>query len=150
MTLETAIKFINASLAPAVLFTGVGLLLAGLQTKYSTLASVIRELNNLRRQARETNKRDEILIERKTKQINSLMQRARLVRNAIICFYCTVFLLATSSISLGLNILNVFNSSISVFTLFGLALAFLFSGIWNATREAFLSYKIVQLETSDE
>lgn len=150
MTLDNAIQFINASLAPAVLFTGVGLLLAGLQTKYSTLAGVIRELNSHRRNARNADERNDKQIEQKTKQINSLMQRAKLVRNAIICFYCTVFLLATSSISLGLNTLNVIESANPIFILFGFALAFLFSGIWNATREAFLSYKIVQLETSDE
>lgn len=149
MTLDSAIQFINASLAPAVLFTGVGLLLAGLQSKYSTLAAVIRDLNHLRRVERESDNASPTKIERQTKQINSLMQRAKLIRNAVICFYMSVFWLATSSITLGLSTLGIVQSATSIFVLFGMALSFLFCGIWNATQEAFLSYKIVQLETND-
>ncbi len=146
MQLQDAINFINASLAPAVLVTGVGLLLAGLQSKYSTLVGVIRQLNSERRSldSQGPNHR------RVSKQIDSLMQRGRLVRNAVFCFYATVAFLVFSSIALGLGVLSSLASSILVFILFGLSLAFLFIGLGYATREVILSYRIVQLEISDE
>ena len=145
MTLQDAIEFINASLAPAVLLTGVGLLLAGLQTKYSTLATVIRQLNAEKRRPDHSS-----LVPRLTQQIESLMARAKLVRNAVFCFYATVFFLVCSSIALGLNVLSIFKSPTAIFTLFAIALAFLFAGLWYATREALLSYRIVQLETAND
>ncbi|MDQ8183231.1 DUF2721 domain-containing protein [Pelagicoccus sp. SDUM812005] len=146
MQLQDAINFINASLAPAVLVTGVGLLLAGLQSKYSTLVGVIRQLNAERRNLEPLSPS----LNRVSKQIDSLMQRARLVRNAIFCFYATVVFLVFSSIALGIGVLSSLASTILVFILFGISLAFLFVGLGYATREAILSYRIVQLETSDE
>lgn len=146
MQLQDAINFINASLAPAVLVTGVGLLLAGLQSKYSTLVGVIRQLNSERRSL-EASSTASIRVSR---QIDSLMQRGRLVRNAIFCFYTTVVFLVFSSVALGLGVLSSLASSILVFILFGLSLGFLFVGLGYATREALLSYRIVQLEISDE
>ncbi|MDQ8196873.1 DUF2721 domain-containing protein [Pelagicoccus enzymogenes] len=146
MQLQDAINFINASLAPAVLVTGVGLLLAGLQSKYSTLVTVIRQLNSERRGLEPL----DASLNRVNKQIDSLMQRARLVRNAIFCFYTTVVFLVFSSIALGIGVLSALASSVFVFVLFGLSLSFLFIGLGYATREAILSYRIVQLEISDE
>ncbi|MBD5782120.1 DUF2721 domain-containing protein [Pelagicoccus sp. NFK12] len=146
MQLQDAINFINASLAPAVLVTGVGLLLAGLQSKYSTLVTVIRQLNSERRGLEPL----DASLNRVNKQIDSLMQRARLVRNAIFCFYTTVVFLVFSSIALGIGVLSALASSVLVFVLFGLSLSFLFIGLGYATREAILSYRIVQLEISDE
>lgn len=146
MPLQDAISFINASLAPAVLVTGVGLLLAGLQSKYSTLVGVIRQLNAERR-GKDANSQAGVRI---NKQIDSLMQRACLVRNAIFCFYTTVVFLVFSSIALGIGVLTSLVSSVVVFVVFGISLAFLFIGLGYATREAILSYRIVQLEIADD
>ncbi len=146
MLLQDAIDFINASLAPAVLLTGVGLLLAGLQTKYSTIAAVIRQLNGEKR----LNRDDEARRQRLGRQIESLMVRAKLIRNSIFCFYLAVFFVICSSIALGLSTLQVVTSSSLIFTLFGISLLLLFIGLWHATREALLSYRIVQLESGDD
>lgn len=147
LTIESAIAFINASLAPAVLFTGVGLLLAGLQAKYSTIVTVIRQLNLERRELDPKSvpggpERLGIL----TAQLDSLMQRAKLVRNSVCAFYLTIFFLVGSSILIGLRVLGMGLSIGLVFTIFGLALANLFAGIVFATREALLSYRIVEVE----
>ncbi|MBK1879591.1 DUF2721 domain-containing protein [Pelagicoccus mobilis] len=145
MTIQDAIEFINASLAPAVLLTGVGLLLAGLQSKYSTIAAVIRQLNAEKRESSvpETT-------QRLSDQIASLMVRAKLIRNAIFCFYLSVFFVVSSSIALGFSALAIFTASTPIFALFGVALFLLFLGLWYASREALLSYRIVQLETCDD
>jgi hypothetical protein len=147
LNLESAIAFINASLAPAVLFTGVGLLLAGLQAKYSTIVSVIRVLNRERRELEAAAgagapQRLATLGE----QIHSLMRRAKLVRNSVCSFYLTIFFLVGSSILIGLRVLGIGVPIVIVFVFFGAALAVLFAGIAFATREALLSYHIVQAE----
>ena len=147
LTLESAIAFINASLAPAVLFTGVGLLLAGLQAKYSTIVSVIRSLNRERRELESAAEgaRSERLATL-GEQIHSLMRRAKLVRNSICSFYLTIFFLVGSSILIGLRVLAIGVPIAVIFVFFGVALAVLFAGIAFATREALLSYHIVKVE----
>jgi len=143
LTLEAAVRFINASLAPAVMFTGVGLLLAGLQSKYSTIVSVIRQLNTSR-----LSTHNETENKRTINQIDSLMHRARLIRNAVCSFYLTVFFLLCSSLLIGLIVLELPLPTESVFIAFSLALGSLFTGLFFATWEALLSYHIVKIEAS--
>ena len=154
ITLESAISFINASLAPAVLFTGVGLLLAGLQAKYSTIVGVIRQLNREWRElgpeaveaveAVEDDVARRLILE---VQISSLMRRAKLVRNSVCSFFLTIFFLVGASILIGFRVLGMPIPVLLVFASFGISLALLFAGIAFATREALLSYQIVQAET---
>lgn len=148
ITLESAIAFINASLAPAVLFTGVGLLLAGLQAKYSTIVSVIRQLNrewrDLGPEAVEDDASRRLILEA---QIASLMRRAKLVRNSVCSFYLTIFFLVGASILIGFRVLGTPIPVLLVFAFFGISLTLLFAGIAFATREALLSFQIVQAET---
>ncbi len=142
MTLDAAIAFINASLAPAVIFTGVGLLLAGLQAKFSTLVLVIRQLH--RERARLVEEGEIGLL---SSQIGSLMTRARLVRNAVCFFYLTIFFLILASLLMGFGTLGWTRASGWVLAAFGTALTALFLGIAFAIREALLSYQIVQIES---
>lgn len=142
MTLDAAIAFINASLAPAVIFTGVGLLLAGLQAKYSTLVLVIRQLHRERHGLTEKAREVEMI----SSQIDSLMRRARLVRNSICSFYSSIFLLILASLLMGFGTLEWIAPSHLVLWAFGAALTALFLGIAFAIREAVLSYHIVQIE----
>lgn len=145
LSLESVIGFINASLAPAVVFTGVGLLLAGLQAKYSTIVQVIRQLNAERRAvADDPSARDTLTM--LTSQIDSLMIRGKLVRNSVCSFYVTIFFLVLSSILMGLGALGLGSPVLAILTTFGAALLALFAGIAFATREALLSYQVVQIE----
>src|SRR5687767_10080692 len=96
ISLESVIGFINATLAPGVVFTGVGLLLAGLQAKYSTIVQVIRQLNAERRTLAQAGSGDQPAHDTLTmlsSQIDSLMTRAKLVRNSVCSFYLAIFFL---------------------------------------------------------
>ena len=53
-------------------------------------------------------------------------------------------------LALGIGVLTSVVSSALVFVVFGISLAFLFIGLGFATREAILSYRIVQLEIADD
>ncbi len=150
LSLDQVTGFINASLAPAVIFTGVGLLLAGLQTKYSTIVQVIRQLNAERRglhSASDDDRESHDTLTMLTSQIDSLMDRAKLIRNSICSFYLTIFFLILSSLLLGAGALGVDVARFLVLATFGTALLALFFGIGFATREALLSYQVIQLET---
>lgn len=142
MTLDVAIAFINASLAPAVIFTGVGLLLAGLQAKFSTVVLVIRQLHRERNLHEDP---DQVTL--LSSQIDSLMHRARLVRNSICFFYATIFFLILASLLMGFGTLGWTGLTAFVLITFGTALTCLFLGIAFAIREAVLSYHIVQIES---
>jgi hypothetical protein len=149
LSLESVIGFINATLAPAVVFTGVGLLLAGLQAKYSTIVQVIRQLNAERRDLRQGSVEDQARQDNLTmvsSQIGSLMTRAKLVRNAICALYLTIFFLVLSSILMGLSALAIQAPTWTILAAFAAALVGLFFAIGSATREALLSYHIIQLE----
>lgn len=148
LSLESAIAFINASLAPAVLLTGVGLLLAGLQAKYSTIVAVIRQLNAERRGfAEDRGEVEQPTVVIMSSQIESLMRRAKLIRNAVCSLYLTIFFLVLSSILIGLEVLGFSVGVPLIFGVFAVALATLFSGVALAAREALLSFQIVQMET---
>jgi|TARA_B110000438_G_scaffold298138_1_gene345767 hypothetical protein len=148
LTLESTVSFINASLAPAVVFTGVGLLLAGLQSKYSTLVATLRQMH-VESLAEGT---EDLPTKRKVRlraQMESLMRRARLVRNSICAFYLTIFFLVCASLGLGLPFIGVFVPPVVSLIAFVLALLSLFSGILIATWEALLSFQIVCLEAKE-
>jgi hypothetical protein len=141
LSLESTVSFINASLAPAVIFTGVGLLLAGLQAKYSVLVATIRQLHEEGEEKLSDNRRYLLV-----SQVASLMRRARLVRNSICGFYLTIFFLILASLGLGLPYLGLAVPTMAPLLAFALALATLFLGIGIATWEAVLSFQIVRME----
>lgn len=145
LTLESTVSFINASLAPAVVFTGVGLLLAGLQSKYSTLVATLRQLN-AENMVEGEEVSQALRKERLRSQMESLMRRARLVRNSICAFYLTIFFLVCASLGLGLPFIGVMVPTAVSLSAFVLALLSLFTGILIATWEALLSFQIVCLE----
>lgn len=147
LTLESTVSFINASLAPAVIFTGVGLLLAGLQSKYSVLVTTLRQMHDECESLENEPGQPELTrIEVLSSQICSLMRRAKLVRNSICAFYLTIFFLVGASLGLGLPYLGLdLTTTVPLFA-FSCALISLFSGIAIATWEALLSFQIVRME----
>lgn len=149
-SLNSVVAFISASLAPAVLLTGVGLLLAELQTKYSTLVNVLRQLTGEARHhlAEESpESRERLAVVRS--QMTSLMRRAKLVSNTICSFYLTIFFLMISSLLIGLGVLAFPVPEALILMAFTVAMATLFTGVGFATLEALLSFQIVKLDVRE-
>ncbi len=140
-------------MTPAVLFTASGLLLAGLQNKYSTLIQAVRTLNDERRHTLrqstvaewERNRLESI-----GRQIPHLLARAKLVRNAVFTLYLGTLLFLMSSFIIGLAHLGWPVMVALVVGLFGGGLTGLIVGILFALAEARLSYRLVQLEVGLE
>lgn len=149
-----ALKFIASSMAPAVIFIAVGLLLAGLQMKYTTLITVMRQLNRERRDA-DKQPAQTIRTENAARlhsirdQMRSLLQRAWLLRSSILCLYASVLLLLLACFSVGAASLGVRGLTIPIVVLFAAGLLSILIGIVYAYREARMSYDVVAAEIRD-
>lgn len=104
------IQAIQAILAPAVMITGVALLLLTLNARHSSIVNRIRLLDNekrsLGRKLRNDGKLDDMENERLTSietQLNLLLPRLRYVRNGMLCHMLSVLFFVLTSFSIGLG-----------------------------------------------
>ena len=155
--IEFALRFIASSMAPAVIFIAVGLLLAGLQMKYTTLITVMRQLNSERRDECERRLRngekgaedDEKRLQSIREQMKSLLRRAWLIRSSVLCLYGSVLLFLLACFVVGAAALGVRGMTVPIIGLFAAGLAAVLFGILFAYREARLSYDVVAAEVRD-
>ncbi len=144
-----AAKVINGILAPSVMISACGLLLLGLQNKYSSLINRIRMLNEEKFLLLE---RDVLTRQQRLRlasvrgQIANLLSRSRLDRNAILSLYGAIIAFVLSSILIGANfILNVRTVGLSI-QAFMTGTTLVLIGATFAFREIRLAYHTVLLE----
>ena len=150
--IEPALKFIASSLAPAVIFIAIGLLLAGLQMKYTSLIGEIRQLNAERRADggdTETESADPQRLRSIREQMQNLLKRAYLVRSALLCLYGSVVLFLIASFLVGTAGLGVKGLTVPIVGVFAIGLLAVLAGTLFAFREAQLSYDVVVAEMRD-
>jgi hypothetical protein len=153
LTLDGAIQSIQAAMTPAILFTASGLLLAGLQNKYSSLIQAVRALNDERRELLQKPNASDLEKARAKgigKQIPHLLKRAQLVRNAVFFLYLGTLLFLLSSFIIGMSHVGLPVMAHAVVALFVVGLVGLIVGILYALAEARLSYRVVRLEVGLE
>jgi hypothetical protein len=145
---------IQSMLAPALGISAVGLLLLGLNNRYSIIINRIRLLNEERRkyirylQQHDTLEyADNIRFMSVTNQSRELLVRSRLVRNAILSLQSAIALFVLASVTIGVN-LFVAAPAMKIIPLwiFVLAMVGVFLGVIYAAREVYRSYRIVLLE----
>jgi hypothetical protein len=145
---------IQSMLAPALGISAVGLLLLGLNNRYSIIINRIRLLNEERRkylrylqQHDSLEYADNIRFMSVTNQSNELLIRSRLVRNAILSLQSAIALFVLASVTIGVN-LFVAAPAMKIIPLwiFVLAMVGVFLGVIYAAREVYRSYRIVLLE----
>jgi len=135
-------------LAPGLMISACGLLLLGMNNKYSLVVGRIRTLNGELRNV--TNISEErmrcILL-----QMPLLVKRMQIIRNAVWLYTVSVALFIFSIIFLGLFSINIASSVASFIslTLFILGLITILLGVLNAAKEVRLGYKIVLIETQN-
>lgn len=122
--------FINQMLAPAVLISGIGLILLGMNNRFLTITGRVRELNaELRHLANEnlTENLFKIRLESLKLQISTMLMRSKLQKTAIFLLYValtftilTVFALAAdlADVSLIADNLPIIFSIISLIFIF--------------------------------
>ena len=152
--METPIvPLIQGMLAPGLMISACGLLLLGMNNKYSLVVNRIRLLNEEKRKVfhqDEIDENDSNRISNIELQISHLIERISLVRNAVFSYSLAVALFIVSSVLIGLTI----NSSTHSFD--WLIVAFFYAGMFAvfvgvvfAAIEVWKGYRIVKIEISE-
>ncbi len=145
---------IQGMLAPALGISAVGLLLLGLNNRYSILVNRIRLLNEERRKfLRHLQQHDHLEYAENirfmsiSKQSAELLVRSRLVRNAILSMQTGIALFVLTSVMIGVNMFTTaeFMKAVPLAVFVGAMLSVL-TGILFAGREVHRSFRIVLLE----
>jgi len=148
--MNSASGLIQLMLAPGIMISACGLLLLGMNNKYSLVVNRIRLLKEEKRKSQEAKGKDEQRHSTLELQIKKLFYRISLVRNAVFSYSMAVAFFIISSVLIGIDQsvdVNNLNSMIIGFFLVGMI--FVFAGIIFAAIEVWRGYQIVKIEVED-
>lgn len=147
------VEMIQLMLAPGLMISACGLLLLGMNNKYSLVVNRIRLLNDEKRRvldrfAADTEEiSDNIRLESITRQLVKLVFRVKLIKNAVLFYTIAVALFILTSIFIGLSYITEsidFQNGITVIFLFGMLLVL--AGAFFAAYETMKGFEIINLE----
>ncbi len=105
--ISSVVQVIQLMLAPGLMISACGLLLLGINNKYSIVVNRIRLLNQERRELKmrletsETQLEDNVRLESTAKQITQLLRRVWFVRNAVLSYSIAIGLFVLTSLLIG-------------------------------------------------
>lgn len=155
--ISSIIEIIQLMLAPGLMISACGLLLLGMNNKYSLVVNRIRLLNEERRRVLrklddpEFSYQENIRIESISKQLEKLSYRVKLVRNAVLSYTVAVALFVITSLFIGFGYLfdiTRLNSFITICFLLGMISVL--CGVIFAAYETYKGYEIVKFEVESE
>ncbi len=147
------VQVIQLMLAPGLMISACGLLLLGMNNKYSLVVNRIRLLNEERRKffskagEKDLQYEENVRLESISLQLNELTVRVRLVRNAVLSYTVAVAFFVLTSIFIGAQYATGsenFNMVVMVLFLSGMILVLL--GVAFAAYETKKGYDIIHLE----
>ena len=150
-------RIIELMLAPAIMISACGLLLLGINNKYSIVVNRIRLLNQESRGLRKkigdadytTN--EDVRLEIIAQQIPRLLYRLKLVRNAVMSYAMAVGLFVVTSLLLGISYLTgAANMNALIMGVFLLGMLMVLVGILFMGTETYKGYSIVEYEVEAE
>jgi hypothetical protein len=152
--METSIvQLIQGMLAPGLMISACGLLLLGMNNKYSLVVNRIRLLNEEKRKIFHQKNIDDIDSNRLSNielQISHLIGRISLVRNAVFGYSLAVALFIVSSVLIGITIKkNTPGFDWLIVAFFYAGMFAVFIGILFAAIEVWKGYRIVKIEISE-
>lgn len=147
----SVIQIIQLILAPAVMINACGLLLLATSNKYSSVLNRIRLLNDEKRKlfkkAGEKNFEETQRLESLARQLEHLMQRAKLVRDAVMCYTGAIALFILTSLLIGFSFLiKGFESDSAVMIAFLMGMVAILAGVVFSFLDAKRGYEIVQFD----
>ncbi|MCU0413686.1 MAG: DUF2721 domain-containing protein [Ignavibacteriaceae bacterium] len=157
LDISSIVQIIQLMLAPGIMISACGLLLLGMNNKYSLVVNRIRTLNEERRRAlhklgeNELSLQENVRFESITKQLERLTYRVGLVRNAVLSYTIAVALFVLTSLLIGIGYLfdiTRMNSFITVIFLLGMVSVL--AGVLFAAYETYKGYAIVKYEVESE
>ena len=145
---NTIIEIIKGMLAPGIMISACGLLLLGMNNKYSLVVNRIRTLNNEFRLTHkiEKERHDCILM-----QLPLLVERMKMIRNAVWLYTIGIAMFIFSIFSIGFYLLysNAIIYQIISISIFVIALISVLIGVFYAAKEVRLGFKILKIETKN-
>jgi hypothetical protein len=154
-----AIGTIQDILAPAVMITGVALLLLTFNARHSALVNRIRLLDDEKRQinrkltsSENLDKTENIRLKSIKNQLNLLLPRLAYVRNGMLCHLVAVLLFILTSILIGLGHLPTASepTQTAISIAFTLGMFLVLVGVAFLALEIFVSYKVIVVEVTEE
>jgi len=154
---SAVVSLIQAMLAPGIMISACGLLLLGMNNKYSLVVNRIRLLDEEKRKLNiarlegvlkdhQHNRTQSINI-----QLQKLAFRVRLVRDAVLAYTIAVGFFIASCLSIGLQYILRENTLFYVaLALFLLGMLSVFIGVIVAAMETYRGYEIVKVELKEE
>lgn len=152
--ITSIVEIIQLMLAPGIMISACGLLLLGMNNKYSLVVNRIRLLNEERRKAihkttddKNFNYQESQRLQSISMQISKLVYRVGLVRNAVLAYTAAVALFVLTSLLIGFGFLfdlTKLNSFITI--LFLLGMISVLCGVIFAAYETYKGYEIVNFE----
>ncbi len=149
-----AVQAIEGILAPAIMVSACGLLLLGLLNRYSVIMSRIRALNEERRRlliaATPPAVPQPVEVARLAsvvRQIGQLMDRVRLLRNAVMCQVVAVGCFVFSSLMIGLRIAGPEWLKLAhPLPVFVTGMGILFAGVVFEGTDVLRAYRTISIE----
>jgi hypothetical protein len=148
-----AVQIIQLMLAPAIMISACGLLLLGINNKYSLVVNRIRLLNEEKRRLmikigeKTPSTDDNVRLESISIQITSLVYRSRLVRNSVLSYTLAVALFVVTSLVLGISsVLSLGKLNYVILLAFLLGMCFVLLGVIYAGFETIKGYDIISYE----
>ncbi len=151
--ISSIVEIIQLMLAPGIMISACGLLLLGMNNKYSLVVNRIRLLNEERRKTiykaddKDFKYYENLRLESISMQITKLVYRVKLVRNAVLSYTVAVALFVLTSLFIGFGFLFNFTKLNSLITiLFLLGMISVLCGVIYAAYETYKGYEIVNYE----
>lgn len=146
----SASELIQIMLAPGIMISACGLLLLGMNNKYSLVVNRIRLLKEERRKTKHEAQGNEKYHSSVDLQIKKLFYRIALIRNAVFSYSVAVAFFILTSLLIGFNNIGFSDSfNAMVITSFLIGMIFLLTGVLFAATEVWKGYKIVKIEIED-
>ena len=147
------VKIIQAMLAPGLMISACGLLILGMNNKYSIVVNRIRLLNDEKRKILHLENRNDDDLRRENIiriQIDRLNERVRMVRNAVFAYSFAVACFIIASLCIGINLYTRSNEIEFLSLVFFLAgMISVFVGIVYAAGESLKGYRIIRIEIEE-
>jgi hypothetical protein len=151
------VEVIQLMLAPGLMISACGLLLLGMNNKYSLVVNRIRILNEEKRRfinkaaEKDFSYEENVRLESISRQLSALTFRVKLVRNAVFSYTIAVALFVVTSLLIGLLYLfDLQGLSFLITTLFLLGMVSVLIGVIYAANETIKGYHIIHIEVKSE
>ena len=150
--LNSIIQVIQLMLAPGIMISACGLLLLGMNNKYSLVVNRVRLLNEERRRVlakagdREFSYEENVRLESISLQIEKLTFRVKLVRNAVLSYTIAVALFVLTSLFIAIQYFAEVNINVFIIIIFLFGMLSVLAGVLYAAYETKEGYSIIQLE----